>query len=242
MKFVQEVGSRYKSINIVVLLSITNIPSFYAVMDAAYECVNEGGTTCVCVSDIVQTISEVEYRPNTIFYYPIRPLNNHSDIVGFVTAGFKWDEILESSLSETVENIEVTVISPERKYSFELAGGTSILLGEGDLHNSKFDYLERSMIVVLEGAASKSVQYVIKLYPTQQFYDKYHSDVPITWTCVGLSYIVAITVLFILFDVLVKADIDGKELILLHKRRFVRLVSHEIRTPLNSVKMVRNMW
>lgn len=153
-------------------------------------------------------------------------------------ARFKWDLILESALSKTIKDVIVVVISPERTYSFKLGHGESILLGEGDFHNNEYNYYVKKTLVSLAGATNHSVVYKFHLYPTNNFYDDYHSNLPLLWTCLGLSTIIIITFLFILYDRLVKEDSLAKELVLAQKRQFVRIVSHEIRTPLNTVKMV----
>lgn len=152
--------------------------------------------------------------------------------------GFKWDILLSGSLSETVQDVQIVVTSPQRQYTFEMRGGEPRILGEGDRHNKKFDYMEERFEIPFWGAAPISVPYAIKIYPTQQFFDEYHSDLPIRWTAIGLGVIVVITCLFIAYDWLVKEDSLAREQMLHDKRLFVRLVSHEIRTPLNTVKMV----
>lgn len=69
---------------------LMTVPVCPSAMDDCLECsmTQPDDYPCSVLSDIVQTVSNVDYRPNTILYYPIRPVFNRSDIVGFVTAGY----------------------------------------------------------------------------------------------------------------------------------------------------------
>ena len=208
------------------------------VLDGVYECAIAGGTNCAGLSEIIQHISDENYRPNTLLMREVRPFYNRSEVVGYLIGGFNWDTILENSLSESVDDIYCVIRSPEHAYSFELSEGKSTLLGEGSRHDKDYAEYKKSITLSLTTDSTDSVVYTVDIYPTKQFYDKYHSDIPIIITVVGLLVVIAITVLFIIYDRLVKADSDSQAHILEQKRLFVRLVSHEIRTPLNTVKMV----
>ncbi|CAE7674889.1 luxQ, partial [Symbiodinium microadriaticum] len=60
---------------------------------------------------------------------------------------------------------------------------------------------------------------------------------PIIATTSCLALVLLTMTVFMLYDHVIKKESDKKDLVLEHKRQFVRFVSHEIRTPLNAVKL-----
>ena len=210
-------------------------------LDASFECALTNGSmgSCAVTTDIIQHISDPKYRPNTLLVHPIFPVSNRSKITGFLIGGFNWDTIFENSVSEVVQDIECVVNSPTTAYTIKISSGKTILVGSGDRHNDKFNEYRKSRDVEAPSDAVGSTRYSIDIYPTQVFYDEYHTDMPIYWTVAGVLVIFVISLLFILYDRFMQADNDEKAQVLAQKRMFVRLVSHEIRTPLNTVKMVR---
>jgi signal transduction histidine kinase/CheY-like chemotaxis protein len=84
---------------------------------------------------------------------------------------------------------------------------------------------------------SSSPMYTLTLYPTSTLYESFRTDNPII-ACVGAILIILFTsMLFFLYDFLVRREFKSKDRLLESKRLFVRFVSHEVRTPLNSVAM-----
>ena len=134
----------------------------------------------------------------------------------------------------------IAVISTDTKaYTFEINHGVPVLLGSGDLHDVAFDDYSHSAILEgnIETGATASATFTLTVYPTKTVFDAFRTNS--SWQ-MALGFVGAIaicTVLFILYDYLMRNEVTHRQRILDVKRKFVRFVSHEIRTPLNTVCM-----
>ena len=82
-----------------------------------------------------------------------------------------------------------------------------------------------------------SGDYTLTLYPTDELFAVYRTDNPLIATIGAVVVMVFTSVLFFLYDFLVRRDMNAKQDLLEAKRQFVRFISHEVRTPLNTVSM-----
>jgi signal transduction histidine kinase/CheY-like chemotaxis protein len=84
---------------------------------------------------------------------------------------------------------------------------------------------------------TSSHDFTFALYPTSTLYNSFTTDDP-KIAAVGSVFIIIFTsMLFFMYDFMVRKEFSSKDRILESKRLFVRFVSHEVRTPLNSVAM-----
>jgi signal transduction histidine kinase/CheY-like chemotaxis protein len=110
--------------------------------------------------------------------------------------------------------------------------------GEGDLHERRFNSSMRT--TTLTGRTKyddTSAVYTLTIYPTASLYDSFKTENPNIAATGSVIIILFTSVLFMLYDFVVRKEFNTKDKLLESKRRFVRFVSHEIRTPLNSVSM-----
>jgi signal transduction histidine kinase/CheY-like chemotaxis protein len=110
--------------------------------------------------------------------------------------------------------------------------------GEGDHHQQAYNKFRRSILItdhiIYE---ANSPVYTLALYPTDQFYEVYSTSNPTVATIGAVCAILLTSILFWLYDSLVRRELLVKKGLLDAKRKFMRFVSHEVRTPLNSVCM-----
>lgn len=126
-----------------------------------------------------------------------------------------------------------------KSYTYVINDGIPLLLGEGDLHDVKYDALGQDIVLTgqMETGATGSVEYTLTVYPTQSMYDSYSTMVPL-YASLGLVAVIFLcTLVFFAYDHFVKYEAHQRRQVLEVKRRFVRFISHEIRTPLNVVCM-----
>jgi signal transduction histidine kinase/FixJ family two-component response regulator len=149
-----------------------------------------------------------------------------------------WAEIMVSTYAEGVSGVDIVLQTGDQAYTYTVFQGVATLKGEGDLHDTNFDSFAVQLEVTPQNLfGPTSARYVITLYPTQELYDVYSTRNPMLAT-VGAVCIIAFTsLLFLLYDLFVRRDLNAKKELLEAKRAFVRFVSHEVRTPLNSVCM-----
>jgi signal transduction histidine kinase len=112
------------------------------------------------------------------------------------------------------------------------------LSGDGDLHDARFSEYGRTITLagtVLSGASSR--QYHLTLYPTEDFFEVYSTGNPTVATLGAVMIVVVTSLVFFLYDYVVRREFSAKQHLLQAKRKFMRFVSHEVRTPLNAVCM-----
>ena len=75
------------------------------------------------------------------------------------------------------------------------------------------------------------------MYPCDDLFQVYATNNPKIATIGAVLVILSTSMLFFVYDFLVRREFHAKRELLQAKRRFMRFVSHEVRTPLNSVCM-----
>ena len=170
-------------------------------------------------------------------YQPIYLDQNPSNLVGFVMGVLDWKSIVQGSFVNMYD-FDCVISSEDFVFTYSVQGDSTKLQGEGDLHDQRFSAYAQSAILraSLRTPASAPV-YTLTLYPTSAFFRRYRTY---TGTYVGIAVGVVLgllTVMFMLYDYMLRCEKQRKVEILEAKRRFVRFISHEIRTPLNSVHL-----
>ena len=110
----------------------------------------------------VKTGSQADF-PHAFMWTPIYDdINNpESNFVGVVGTGFAWDFSLRNLLPDSVEGV-VAVLSNNcnQTYTFEISGIDAFFLGEGDLHEPKYDSYRvvRELSVLNDPIGAKAVK------------------------------------------------------------------------------------
>ena len=88
-------------------------------------------------------------HPHSFLLHPVYPYFSQDfsydvdDLVGFVVAILPWDSFFTNILHEGANGIYVVLHSTcGQHYTYMLNGPEAIFLGEGDLHDPHYDYLE----------------------------------------------------------------------------------------------------
>ena len=86
---------------------------------------------------------------------------------------------------------------------------TAIFLGDGDLHESKFDDMEVFVNLALHSHpeftnTDNHCRYSMRIYPSQTFKNSYDSDTPEIFAAVVATTFVAIALVFLLYDLFVQ--------------------------------------
>ena len=146
--------------------------------------------------------------------------------------------MLTNVFKDEVRGIDCVIESPTIAYTYSIWDGHVILKGQGDLHNHKYDEFATSIeLTSTRNTNGAAPTYILRLYPTSDFFDVYSTDNSTIATIGAVLTILLTSALFFLYDLFVRRDLKSKGALLEAKRAFVRFVSHEVRTPLNSVIM-----
>ena len=159
-------------------------------------------------------------------------------MTGMIASPIVWNEVLQDVFSSNVEGIVCVLETDTQVYSYNIVHGEAIFVGEGDFHETEFDFYRRSISLTPDKYfSSKSANYTLSIYPTSAFFNVYNTNNALLVTTGTVCIILFVSVLFFVYDGCVRRDINAKSDLLEAKRAFVRFVSHEVRTPLNSVCM-----
>jgi signal transduction histidine kinase len=158
---------------------------------------------------------------------------------GLIASSIVWAEILEDVFANDVRGIDCVISTETQVYTYYVVDGAATFKGAGDLHDSEYDkYLREIVLTGDDGLfSSTSATYTLRLYPSDEFFETYTTSNPRIATIGAVCIILFTSLLFFVYDFLVRQEFHEKKELLEAKRRFVRFVSHEVRTPLNSVCM-----
>jgi signal transduction histidine kinase len=192
--------------------------------------------SCGVITDILELKSKP--GPAGLIFVPIFPANNPDIFVGFATTSLHWDEVLTNIVPNYVNGLTCVVSTGTQTVTFEIRGGEPILLGDGDLHDVSYTHYGQSVILnEIETNTDASAVYTLTVYPNYDMIHAFSSNSPkaVAWGFFGA--IAGCTMIFFLYDFLMRRQHDQRKEIMEVKRRFVRFISHEMRTPLNTVCM-----
>ena len=106
------------------------------------------------------------------------------------------------------------------------------------MHDRNFDEYANSVVLSEPGEHStSSPRYTLTAYPNEDLFAIYETHNPVIATIGAVCIIVFTSILFFLYDYLVRTEFNHKESISRARSQFVRFISHEVRTPLNAVCM-----
>jgi len=213
------------------LVNVRTIVFVAEAMDNALDCHEVGHSRCSSMSDFNDDLYE---NPESSIFCPIVSLDNESVVVGFSSVTFNWASEIEKVSPGISSLVIVLSSSTGRVHTFFINEGKSKYMGQGDLHDKEFSYLYMSFILSMNTSAG-SVDYTMRIYPTNDFASEHRSDAPIYTSAGAVTLIIFTSIIFFSYDYLVKAEGRAKSHLLKIKRDFVRFISHEIRTPLNTV-------
>ena len=132
--------------------------------------------------------------------------------------------------SDYVNGLRCVISTETTTVTFEMQGGVPVLLGASDLHDATFDdYAHTTYLDDIETSASLTSRYKLTVYPTQAMLEQFHTKSPLAVSFGFVAVIIICTIIFIVYDYLMRRELENRQMILEMKRRFVRFVSHEIR-------------
>jgi hypothetical protein len=159
--------------------------------------------------------------PMALVFHPVSP--NGIDIVGSITSLVTWSNLLTTPVPKNGNLVEVILEnSCGQVYTYRVApqGSSLIYVGEGDLHNTKYDSMMRntdfttfkSLIEASSASTSSVVEaievndclYRFNVYPTSDLQNEYISNDPIIYATVVLCIFLYTSLIFLLYDYVVR--------------------------------------
>lgn len=189
------------------------------------------------------------YEPVTIFYQPAAVFRDFSDareVVAIIQVMLPLRKYFESLLHDDHVGIICVVKNTcGQAFSFKVDGPeTTLFLGEEDLHNASYDYLEdvTGLTLGLEAiAAGNSTSafgvdcaYTLHVYPSdEELREKYETSTPLIFPVAVVSIFLFTSMVFVLYDCLVQRRQSNG---LRHPYRHHRIVTISRSVPRSDVQ------
>ncbi|CAM9153029.1 unnamed protein product, partial [Ectocarpus fasciculatus] len=205
-------------------------------IDFMINCFNSGrrDEQCVSITDVIHLVQDPEFRPAVLVIHPISANSDFDTLVGLDYGVLNWDTVLSNAIPEFVGGIEVVLSGGVVEYTFRIREGQASLKSTGDSHDSKYDGSKRKFTIPFFAG---SVVYSLTVYQTDEFFDRFHTDLPVYALLIALAIVILTSAIFFVYDYKMKREAIEREVVMNTKRLFVRFISHEIRTPMNIVHL-----
>ena len=150
--------------------------------------------------------------PHSSTIAPVRAsFDANSRIVGFVAGTWSWDPIFSRLLPEGTNGVYAVLSnSCAQVVTYRISGPTAFFLGEGDLHETKYDYLKSSLsftgfgISTEESRRQGQCDYFLDVFPSEEYRRDYDDNRPETFTAVLAAVFVATGLVFLVFAIYVQ--------------------------------------
>ena len=155
----------------------------------------------------------------TTMLYPIfNHMLDHQEIVAFLGVDIFWKGYLEYILPPEAGAIDVVIKNDfGQNFTYQVHGEDVVFVGEGDFHDTAFDYMERYTLFGQELMAPVSSPnytgrplygeygiYRFYIYPTQDLKAQYMTKRPIYYTLLVFFVFIFTSLIFIIYDCLVE--------------------------------------
>lgn len=166
---------------------------------------------------MLQLVQDTDRRPSSILFYPVfdkfSTVNDPDahDVVGTISIVFSWDVVLASALPAYFKGmIGVIASSNGEVFTYSITGETVTLLGEGDLHDKKYDEKGYMVAADLAGTSERLgdvdylITYTLTMYPSDEMKAQYITNKPALYTLGIILIFVCTAAIFLLYDYLVE--------------------------------------
>ena len=141
--------------------------------------------------------------------------------MGSVASLFAVDELLEQVFSEKVSGIDAIVTTSSHSMSYTIKNGVVEFLGE-DYHSDGMHLdQQQSMELIDEDLYWDAGSFRLTLIPNHDLYTLYHTNNPILACMAVILSIIVASVVFMLYDYLVRREFQAKKDLLDARRQFM---------------------
>jgi hypothetical protein len=130
---------------------------------------------------------------------------NTSKVVGFLVADLKWQSFFVDLLPSTANGINIIIHGTcDGDFSYMVSGSKATFVSTGDSHSTIYDDLEKvfefAEFARNENHQGKGCTYKISVYPSQEFEEPYHTNMPAVYTTIVVLIFCLTASVFALYD------------------------------------------
>jgi class 3 adenylate cyclase len=198
----------------IVNLDLFSHPSFYRQILDVIEIKHEVLSEVVDLDFLIQYSTQVDgvYQPRSYIFEPVfETFEKGSNVVGFIIAILPWKSYFVDLLPEKTNFLVDVTDMCDAEFTYELNGPEANYIGKGDLHKSKYDYLEVTSqfaeFARYDGDVDSNrtlCKYELNIYPTETYEESFLTNGPAIFTAVIVMVFVFTAGLFLLYDYMVQ--------------------------------------
>jgi class 3 adenylate cyclase len=195
-------------------------PAFHKIFDYVFENSEPVLSQGLDLHDLFgSTAPDSDGHPQSVLVEPIfdnfegTDHNQHEDhVVGLLIVVLPWDTYFSDFIHEGAQAVHITLKDTcGGEFSYAIHGHKAHYLGQGDLHNPKYDDL--SFVADFEPFPShdeeneehvSNCRYSFHVYPTEELESHYDTNRPVIMTCAVVLIFVFTILAFITYDSLVQ--------------------------------------
>jgi Adenylate and Guanylate cyclase catalytic domain len=159
--------------------------------------------------------------PMSAMVYPVFDgFTQDRKVVGVLFTAMYWRFLMNEILPENIHGIIcVMENSLGQTHTYEIRGQNTVYLGDEDLHDPKYDYMERSIDLVsylrqsagpesrsftAAGVSGDFLNYTLRVYPTNEFREIFVTD-EAAWESAGVAMVFVVAIfIFLVYDLCVQ--------------------------------------
>ena len=131
-------------------------------------------------------------------------------VVGVLTPSIYWRELISDILPVGTGGVDAVFQFGESIFTYNIDGAAATYLGQGDQHDTRFDYLKQSARLLDLASRSKSYtglplsedmkDYVIHIYPSSEMEDHFSTSTPAVFTAITVIIFTFTSLVFFAYD------------------------------------------
>jgi signal transduction histidine kinase len=189
-------------------------------------------------------------------------------LVGVIAASIYWKMIFSQILPSSDSHTGIFCVL-ENDYNqtltYRVDGNEATFLGPGDLHDSKYDYLEYSEdvneklqeLATIDRQSYRAVsvstdfgRYRLRVYPTSETVAEYTTNEPIIYSVLIVCAFLFTSTVFLIYSILVErrqklvmdTAMNNATRAIETERELNEFLSHEIRNPVSAVSVMSKVF
>ncbi len=172
------------------------------------------------ITALLHLVQHNEMNPSSILFYPVFDTFDYTGsqprrIVGSISIVFTWEDMLRKVLPNYINGMIVVLESSvsdslgRQLWTYDVSGEVVTLLGEGDLHDKRFDKYEQRMQTNVAkeaedlGIVDFLITYKIRIYPSKELQNGYISAKPAILTVIVICVFILTSCIFGTYDYMV---------------------------------------
>lgn len=150
-------------------------------------------------------VSYFQSGPFSMLLQPVYRNSSSDEIVAILNSDVSWMSMFSLGSEKSTPSVDVVLDDQcDRKFTLRMAGPQSTFLGFDDLHDSTFDGDEIAFpfapLLQTQHVAGKECAYQVRVFPTQDFYDTFHTSTPSSTAAVIGTVFASVCIIFCLYD------------------------------------------